>query len=54
MELIGEFDFFKCRRFIVRGYNKVKLFFVIFIDIKDCIVFDFILIKFNLVIDVVG
>lgn len=54
MELIGEFDFFKCRRFIVRGYNKVKLFFVISIDIKDCIVFDFILIKSNLVIDVVG
>nr|XP_034301655.1 uncharacterized protein LOC105322112 [Crassostrea gigas] len=54
VELTGEFDFSKCRRFTVRGYNKAKLFSVISTDIKDCTAFDPILIKPNLVIDAVG
>lgn len=54
VELIGEFDFSKCRRFTVRGYNKAKLFSVVSTDIKDCKAFDPILIKPNLVIDAVG
>lgn len=54
VELTGEFDFSKCRRFTVRGYNKAKLFSVISTDIKDCTAFDPILIKSNLVIDAVG
>lgn len=54
VELTGEFDFSKCRRFTVRGYNKAKLFSVVSTDIKDCKAFDPILIKPNLVIDAVG
>lgn len=54
VELTGVFDFSKCRRFTVRGYNKAKLFSFVSTDIKDCKAFDPILIKPNLVIDAVG
>lgn len=54
VDLTGEFDFSKCRRFTVRGYNKAKLFSFVSTDIKDCKAFDPILIKPNLVIDAVG
>ncbi|XP_062569401.1 uncharacterized protein LOC134231455, partial [Saccostrea cucullata] len=52
--LLGEFDFSKCRRFSVRGYNKAKLFSTVSTDIKDCKAFDPILVKPNLVLDAVG
>jgi hypothetical protein len=54
VELQGEFDFSKCRRFAVRGYNKAKLFSSVSVDIKDCKAFDPILIKPKHVMDAVG
>ncbi|XP_078334035.1 uncharacterized protein LOC111124258 [Crassostrea virginica] len=54
VELDGEFDFSKCRRFAVRGYNKAKLFSSLSVDIKDCQAFDPLLIRPNYVLDSVG
>ena len=54
VELQGEFDFSKCRRLAVRGYNKAKLFSSVSVDIKDCKAFDPILIKPKHVLDAVG
>ena len=54
VELDGEFDFSKCRRFAIRGYNKAKLFSSLSVDIKDCQAFDPILIKPKYVLDTVG
>nr|XP_034314147.1 uncharacterized protein LOC105348718 isoform X1 [Crassostrea gigas] len=54
VELEGEFDFSKCRRLAVRGYNKAKLFSSVSVDIKDCKAFDPILIKPKHVLDAVG
>ncbi|XP_061181031.1 uncharacterized protein LOC133189645 [Saccostrea echinata] len=54
VELEGQFDFSKCRRFAVRGYNKAKLFSSVSADIKDCEAFDPILIKPKHVLDAVG
>ena len=54
VELNGEFDFSKCRRFAVRGYNKAKLFSSLSVDIKDCQAFNPILIRPKDVLDAVG
>ena len=54
VELDGEFDFSKCRRFAVRGYNKAKLFSSLSVDIKDCQAFNPILIRPKDVLDAVG
>lgn len=52
--LNGIFDFFKCWRLIVCGYNKVGFYLIVFLEIKSCSVFDLVFIKLNIVIDVVG
>ncbi|XP_055997828.1 uncharacterized protein LOC125647098 [Ostrea edulis] len=54
VELMGEFDFSKCRRFAVRGYNKAKLMSAVSVDVKNCEAFDPILIKPKHVLDAVG
>ncbi|XP_061193435.1 uncharacterized protein LOC133201664 [Saccostrea echinata] len=54
IELVGEFDFSKCRRFAVRGYNKAMLYSTVSLDVKDCNAFDPILIRPKTVIDAVG
>lgn len=54
VELMGEFDFSKCRRFAVRGYNKAKLMSAVSVDVKSCEAFDPILIKPKHVLDAVG
>nr|XP_034332757.1 uncharacterized protein LOC105327902 isoform X2 [Crassostrea gigas] len=52
--LNGTFDFSKCRRLTVRGYNKAGLYSTVSSDIKNCSTFDPVLIKPNIVIDAVG
>jgi hypothetical protein len=54
VSLDGKIDFSKCRRFTVRGYNKVGLYSTLSKEIKDCSAFDPLLIKPNIVIDAVG
>lgn len=52
--LIGIMDFSKCRNIVIRGYNKVGFYSIVFVGIKDCVQFNFILIVFNVIVDVVG
>lgn len=52
--LIGIMDFSKCRNIVIRGYNKVGFYSMVFVGIKDCVQFNFILIVFNVIVDVVG
>lgn len=52
--LDGLFDFSKCRRLTIRGYNKAGLYSTISSEIKNCSAFDPILVKPNIVIDAVG
>ncbi|KAK3101903.1 hypothetical protein FSP39_007221, partial [Pinctada imbricata] len=54
VDLPGEFDFTKCRRFSVRGNNMAKLVASVSSEIKDCAAFNPILVKPNHVIDTVG
>lgn len=52
--LDGIFDFLKCWYIMIWGYNKVGFYFILFVEIKSCSVFDLVFIKLNIVIDVVG
>lgn len=52
--LIGIMDFSKCRNVVIRGYNKVGFYSMVFVGIKDCVQFNFILIVLNIIVDVVG
>ena len=52
--LNGTMDFSKCKRFSVRGYDKVKLYAVVSEEIKACQSFNPQLINPNIVIDAVG
>ena len=52
--LEGKFDFSKCRKFTIRGYNKAGLYSTVSAEVKDCSAFDPVLIKPNIVIDAVG
>jgi hypothetical protein len=54
VELQGKFDFSKCRRLAVRGYNKAKLFSAVSVDIKNCEAVEHILISPKDVLDAVG
>ncbi|KAK3083351.1 hypothetical protein FSP39_020593 [Pinctada imbricata] len=44
-------DFSKCRRFVIRGYNKARIWSSISADIKDCQAFDPILISPRFIVD---
>ena len=52
--LPGKFDFSKCRRFSVRGYNKAKISATISAEVKDCLAFNPILVEPNEIVDAVG
>lgn len=54
ISLDGSFDFSKCRKLTVRGYNKAGLYSTVSSEIKSCSAFDPVLIKPNIVIDAVG
>lgn len=54
LDLNGQFDFSKCRGLTIRGYNKMKLYSIVSLQIRDCGAFDPILIKPKTVIDAVG
>lgn len=47
-------DFSKCKKFTVRGYNKVSLYSTVSTDIKDCKAQNPTFIDPNIVIDAVG
>lgn len=54
LDLNGQFDFSKCRGLTIRGFNKMKLYSIVSLQIRDCGAFDPILIKPKTVIDAVG
>ncbi|CAC5414424.1 unnamed protein product [Mytilus coruscus] len=53
-QVSGEMDFSKCKRFSIRGFNRVKMYSLVSTEIKQCDAFNPKLIVPNIVIDVKG